>query len=146
MDHTSISALFQGWSGFAFPILTEAVGPSRGKKFRPSSVPSLLLDGNTAHSSGWWWESAGAFYFGGALYYNNSVLEYNPGRSSNFYRDSRSPCTVNACASPYNDCSYGCPRASEAWNKLTNSKAFLTAGIGLVSVAVFPPWDFIIVS
>jgi hypothetical protein len=82
-----------------------------------------------------WWDHAGAFYFGGSLYYpdaNSSLLQYNPGRSFNFWRDDRRPCSVNNCAAPYNDCAYGCPESKESWVRMTNSKAFLTAGVGVV--------------
>jgi hypothetical protein len=53
-----------GWAGFAFPNLLTPLGPSRSVKIRPSTVTGLLIDGNTAHSTGWWWKSASAFYFG----------------------------------------------------------------------------------
>lgn len=88
-----------------------------------------------------WWDHAGAFYFGGSLYYpdGSSLLQYNPGRSFNFWRDDRRPCSVNSCAAPYNDCAYGCPESKESWIRMTNSKAFLTAGAGVVRVRVeFP--------
>jgi hypothetical protein len=102
--------------------------------YRPANEISLRLDGNTAHSTGFWWDHAGAFYFGGSLYYpdGSSLLQYNPGRSFNFYRDDRRPCSVNNCAAPYNDCAYGCPESKESWVRMTNSKAFLTAGVGVV--------------
>jgi hypothetical protein len=49
-----------GWSGFAFPILPDAIGVSRSAAFHPHTRTTLLFDGNTARSSGWWWDSAGA--------------------------------------------------------------------------------------
>jgi len=49
-----------GWSGFAFPILPDAIGVSRSATFHPYTRTTLLFDGNTARSSGWWWDSAGA--------------------------------------------------------------------------------------
>jgi hypothetical protein len=86
-----------------------------------------MMDGNTAHSSGWWWGHAGAFYFGGSLYYNvNNTLEYNPGRSGD-----RSPCKVNACE--LGNCDWGCPADQRTSIRLTNTKAFLVTGVGLNS-------------
>jgi hypothetical protein len=117
----------QGWAGFAFPLLPTALQTFRTLVFRPSSVTSLTIDGNSAHSSGWWWGHAGAFYFGGELFYNgNNVLEYNPGRGG-----SRYPCKVNACA--LSNCDWGCPAEERAFLRITNSKAFLAAGVGLNS-------------
>jgi hypothetical protein len=131
----------QGWAGFAFPSLATALGPHRTLVFRPANEISLTLDGNTAHSTGMWWDHAGAFYFGGSLYYPDasSMLQYNPGRSFNFWRDDRRPCSVNSCAAPYNDCAYGCPESKESWVRMTNSKAFLTAGVGVVRLLALPP-------
>eukprot|EP00957_Ditylum_brightwellii_P046653 3540716-Ditylum_brightwellii.AAC.1 len=59
-----------GWAGFAFPTLHQPLGPNKNVNMRPSSRTSLIIDGNTAHSTGWWWKHAGAFYIGGALYYD----------------------------------------------------------------------------
>jgi hypothetical protein len=112
--HNSIigNAASGGYSGFSFPNLPSPTGLSRAVKLRPSSVPAKIIDGNTAHSTGWWWGQAGAFYFGGAFYYNkNGVLEYNPGRSF--------------------DSQHG--RNPETWTTMSNSKVFLTAGTALVS-------------
>jgi hypothetical protein len=134
-NHTCL--IQQGWSGFAFPSLRTPLGPHKDLVYRPSNAVGLKLDGNTAHSTGLWWTHAGAFYFGGALYYTDvakTKLQYNPGRSFDFYRDARRPCNVNACDEPHDDCAYGCPESQEAWLRMTNSKAFLTAGVGLVSV------------
>ena len=56
-----------GWSGFAFPVLQEPLGPHRDEAsfpqyagYNPSSRVSLAIDGNTAHSTAWWWSHAGA--------------------------------------------------------------------------------------
>jgi hypothetical protein len=92
------------------------------------------MDGNTVHSTAFWWSHAGGFYVGGALYYpeSSSKLQYNPGRSNEFLRDERKPCSVNACAPPHNDCVWGCPESDPVYGKMTNSKAFLIAGKGMV--------------
>lgn len=42
-------------AGFIYPVLTKAIGFSRGSKVVPASRPLLLFDGNTAHSSGYMW-------------------------------------------------------------------------------------------
>jgi hypothetical protein len=119
--------LAQGWAGFAFPMLKTALQSFRSLVFRPSSVTSLTIDGNTAHSSGWWWGHGCAFYFGGSLYYNsNNVMEYNAGRGGD-----RSPCKVNACE--LGNCDWGCPADQRTSIRITNTKAFLTAGVGLNS-------------
>jgi hypothetical protein len=49
----------------------------------PQAQPSLVFDGNTAHSSGYWWGQAACMYTGGQLMYNTTAptqLTYNPGR------------------------------------------------------------------
>ena len=114
-----------GWAGFAFPNLPEPLGPSRDIEIRPSSATSLTIDGNHAHSSAWWWYHTGGFYFGGALYYDSSnVLTYNPGRSFDFSNHNR-----NTCASTDDYCQ---PK-DRLWVRMTNSKAYLNAGVGLNS-------------
>jgi G8 domain len=124
-----------GWAGFAFPNLPRPIGIYRNVNMRPSSVmplPGNKLDGNTVHSSGWWWYHAGAFYFGGALYYNSqNVLEYNPGRSSNFNEHNRKTCAIDLCAQ--GDCNGWCPFEMQAFVRLSNSKAFLIPSVGLNS-------------
>ena len=96
-------------------------------KYRPSTVPSLKVDGNSAHSTGWFWKHAGGFYFGGALYYNdNGILEYNAGRDFNFSHHGRHPCRVNNCELR-GDCSK-CDEDDQAWVQVTNSKVFLVPG------------------
>jgi hypothetical protein len=88
-------------------------------------VPSLVIDGNTAHSTAFWWTDAGAFYVGGGLTYdNNGKLEYEAGRGAE-----RGPCkdfTDDSCGSWELD-----------WAKITNSKVFLSAGVGLVGVVLY---------
>lgn len=124
-----------GYSGFSFPNLAAPVGLHRHVNIRPSSVPSLLIDGNSAHSTGWWWHHAGGFYIGGALYFNedNQLLEYIPGRSMNFARDGRSVCSQNMCeTSPGGNCQQPCPNEHTGWLRISNTKIFLVAGIGLV--------------
>jgi len=71
-----------GYAGFAFPVLNRPIGLHKSMNMIPSSRTSLVIDGNTAHSSGWWWSHAPAFYFGGSLYYDadGETLVYNAGR------------------------------------------------------------------
>ena len=119
-----------GWAGFAFPNLLAPIGMSRDVKLRPSSVRELVIDGNTAHSTGWWWKHASAFYFGGSLYYNaEGVLEYQAGRDMG---NRRSTCLVDKCLSSAG-CGSFCSPWEQAWMRVSNSKAFLTPGIGLNS-------------
>jgi len=122
-----------GWSGFAFPLLAEPVGLHRGTRLRPSSELSLIIDGNTAHSSSWWWKHSAPFYFGGTLYYNDDdVLEYNAGRD--LTRPKRAPCVINKCKTIDGCAEYSwCQPFHQAWLKVTNTKAFLAAGVGLNS-------------
>jgi hypothetical protein len=118
-----------GWAGFAFPLLTTPLGFNRFMKFRPSNVRELLIDGNTAHSTAWWWKSASAFYFGGSIYYNDKgVLEYQAGRDM---VQRRSTCLVDKCS--HGDCGAFCKRSEQGWMKISNSKAFLIANVGLGS-------------
>jgi G8 domain len=122
-----------GWAGFHFPILDTPIGDItvRTMKYRPSSVTSLTIDGNTAHSSGWWWRNASPFYFGGALAYHNmttGILTYMSGR---VIQHKRNTCTVNACVY-YNDCAR-CEAFARRAVRITNTKSFLTAGASFVS-------------
>ena len=77
-----------------------------------------------------WWSHAGAFYLGGSLYYDSdgTTLVYNAGRDQSH---ERSPCLVDKCET--GDCDSWCGGTEEAWNKITNSKAFLVPSVGLNS-------------
>jgi hypothetical protein len=119
-----------GWAGFAFPNLLTPTGLSRKVNMRPSSVRELVIDGNTAHSTGWWWKHAAGFYFGGSLYYNEEgILEYQAGRDLD---NQRSTCLLDKCLSSAGCGSY-CSQSQQAWMSVSNTKAFLTPGIGLNS-------------
>ena len=97
--------------------------------YRPANADSLTFDGNTAHSTAWWWLDAGAFYIGGALYYDqNDKLVYDPGTSM---EARRTTCQVNNCL-VFNSCTKCDDNVTTAL-KMTNSKAFLAAGMALVS-------------
>jgi len=118
-----------GWAGFAFPVLYSPLGQHRNDNMRPANRLSLLIDGNTAHSTGWWWSHAGAFYFGGSLYYNaNDQLVYNAGRDQSH---NRKPCLVDKCAE--GNCDGYCQLYDQAWNKITNSKTYLVPSVGIGS-------------
>ena len=43
-----------GWSGFIFPGILTPTGQSRGVNLVPQNRPTLVFEGNTAHSSGYW--------------------------------------------------------------------------------------------
>jgi hypothetical protein len=120
-----------GWAGFAFPNLREPIGIHRGGvNIRPSSVTALTIDGNMAHSTAWWWYHAAAFYWVGSLYYNDEdILEYNAGRDQN---NERVNCNVNKCETEGN-CDEYCSPAEHNWITITNTKAFLVAGVGFGS-------------
>jgi hypothetical protein len=111
-----------GWSGFAFPVLNKPVGLHRDLvDFNPSERTTLEVDGNTAHSTAHFWEHAAGFYFGGSLYYNgDGVLEYNAGRDRT---NNRNPCIVDEDTA----------KCEAAWNRITNSKIFLVANVGIGS-------------
>jgi len=121
-----------GWSGFAFPNLPSPVGLSKDVNIRPSSALPLTIDGNTAHSTSWWWYHTGGFYFGGALYYDNDVFTYNPGRSFDFNNHGRSTCAFDFCANT-GSCFGWCSAQDKLWVRLTNTKSYLNAGVGLNS-------------
>lgn len=103
----------------------------RTSGYRPYFETNLIIDGNTAHSSGWWWYHAGAFYFGGDLYYNSAgLLEYNAGRGG----IGRSPCIKDPCLPTDTSCpTWECTTAQQSWLRITNTKTFLNAGVGMVS-------------
>jgi G8 domain len=116
-----------GWAGYAFPNLDSPVGLSRNVNMRPSSGLGNTIDGNTAHSTGWWWYHGAGFYFGGALFFDESnVLTYNPGRQ---FLSSRSPCSRNLCAE--GNCGDYCLVPDQRWLRISNSKTYLIAGVGL---------------
>lgn len=120
-----------GWAGFAMPVFHSPIGPHKDENMRPANRLAKTFDGNTAHSTGWWWSHAGAFYSGGALYYadeGRTLLEYNAGRDSR----SRSPCLEDKCVTR-NNCDEYCHEGERAWNKVSNSKVFLTPSPGLNS-------------
>jgi len=73
-----------GWSGFAFPSLEEVIGDQKGYNdaYIPMDRPSLSIDGNSAHSTGYWWNLGSCFYNGGFLRYSGSTLVYNGGRNT----------------------------------------------------------------
>jgi len=41
-----------GWAGFAFPNMPKPIGPSRDIAVIPMERPTLLFEGNSAHSAG----------------------------------------------------------------------------------------------
>jgi len=108
-----------GWAGFAMPNLHEAIGPHRKEDFSPRERTVLEFDGNIAHSTAHFWDSSAAFYFGGSLYYDGDELVYNAGRD-NDAKDRKMPCI--------NDENGKCQKA---WNRITNTKVFLTARVGI---------------
>ena len=127
-----------GWAGFAFANLHRPLGVHRNEAIRPSSQTALTIDGNTAHSTGWWWpQHAPGFYFGGALYFESenedAKLLYNAGRDQ---ANNRMTCTINKCSldnGGVRSCSNWCPDYQREPITVTNTKAFLIAGVGLNS-------------
>lgn len=77
-----------GWSGIQFPVLPEPVDKTlRFNGVVPKDRPSLLITGNSIHSSSWFAQNSGAMYEGGSLYWATSDTEsetliYNAGRVS----------------------------------------------------------------
>ena len=123
----------KGWAGFAFPVLPNALQTFRSSGYFPASETGMIIDGNTAHSTGWWWSFGSGFYFGGDLYYNdNGVLEYDPGRGRTLIRNTCN--TMTQCGGVF--CN-ACKMADKRWLRVTNSKSFLIAGTGMVSLLYF---------
>ena len=77
-----------GWSGIQFPVLPEPADKMlRYNGVVPKDRPSLLITGNSIHSSSWFAQNSGAMYEGGSLYWatsdvNSETLIYNAGRVS----------------------------------------------------------------
>jgi len=75
-----------GWAGMQFPILPQPVDPNlRFNGVVPKDRPSLLISGNSVHSSSWFGVNTGSFYSGGSLYWeeddvNSTTMKYNAGR------------------------------------------------------------------
>ena len=63
---------------------------------------------------------------------DNNKLKYNAGRELSG-KGSRTPCKIDMCLVNPNFCDLDCQVEDHAWNRITNTKAFLTAGIGLQS-------------
>ena len=70
------------------------------------------------------------FYFGGSFYYkSDGLMRYNPGRAL-YGRGARSPCSKwTDCAGP--GCT--CREENQIPLNVTNTKSFLTAGVGFNS-------------
>lgn len=73
----------------------------------------------------------GHFSWSFTLIEYRSPIAYNAGRSFNFSRDDRNTCLIDLC--DQGDCNGWCGRSHEGYVRLTNSKVFLTASIGLNS-------------
>ena len=77
-----------GWSGIQFPVLPEPADKTlRFNGVVPKDRPSLLITGNSIHSSSWFAANSGAMYEGGSLYWDeddvdSETLIYNAGRVS----------------------------------------------------------------
>lgn len=73
-----------GWAGFSFPNLPAPIGISRTWWGSPMQRPTLVFQGNTAHSSGYLFPGGGCMYTGGKLYYptGSNLLSYDNGRYS----------------------------------------------------------------
>jgi len=77
-----------GWAGIQFPVLPEPADKMlRFNGVVPKDRPSLLITGNSIHSSSWFAKNSGAMYEGGSLYWeesdvNSETLIYNAGRVS----------------------------------------------------------------
>jgi len=75
-----------GWAGIQFPVLPEPADKLlRYNGVVPKDRTSLLITGNSVHSSGWFGANQGAVYAGGALFWDESdveslTLKYNGGR------------------------------------------------------------------
>ena len=71
--------------------------------------------------------------FGGALYIDkeDNKLKYNAGRELSNLGD-RNPCEIDMCKENPSWCAL-CNEKDHAWNKITNTKAFLVPGVGLQS-------------
>ena len=75
-----------GFQGIQFPVLPEPNDPNlRYNGVVPRERPSLLITGNSVHSTGWYATNVGAVYEGGALYWeeddtDSTTLVYNAGR------------------------------------------------------------------
>lgn len=120
-----------GWSGFAMPVFHRPTGPHKDLNYRPANRLTKVIDGNTAHSTGFWWRHAGAFYSGGSLFFgdaNDSYLKYNAGRDQ---AHERSPCLIDMCQN--GGCGNYCQSYNKAWNKISNSKVFLVPSTGMNS-------------
>jgi hypothetical protein len=138
--------LKQGWAGFAFPLLPRALQTfTLATNYTPATASGHIIDGNTAHSTGWWWGFGSGFYFGGDLYYDKGgspflgndlilnqtgTLTYGPGRSVTL---SRNPCYKLPPTCKNNAYCNVCSNSERRWLQLTNSKSFLIAGTGIVS-------------
>lgn len=77
-----------GWSGIQFPVLPQPADKTlRFNGVVPKDRPSLLISGNSVHSSSWFAANSGAVYEGGSLYWgeedvDSETLVYNAGRVS----------------------------------------------------------------
>eukprot|EP01084_Bolivina_argentea_P204467 349184_1 len=85
-----------GWSGFAFPNIPYPLGFWHGDDLgnnNPLNRPTLVFDGNTAHSSGFYWhDHGGCMYCGAWLVQETSddppTFTYKSGRERRQTKDS----------------------------------------------------------
>lgn len=62
-----------GWAGIQFPVLPEPADKSlRFNGVVPKDRPSLLITGNSLHSSSWFAQLSGGMYEGGSLYWDEA--------------------------------------------------------------------------
>lgn len=118
-----------GWAGFAFPNLPAPKGFFRTvNNFVPKNRPTLLFQGNSAHSTGFWQSHAAGVYLGGNLKTDATTGNtiYTAGR----FLPARDTCNDTTIGSSVNN--KGCPAANRIWNKFFDTKVFLS-NVGLQS-------------
>eukprot|EP01125_Pyxidicula_operculata_P020153 TRINITY_DN7392_c0_g1_i1.p1 TRINITY_DN7392_c0_g1~~TRINITY_DN7392_c0_g1_i1.p1 ORF type:complete len:1411 (+),score=306.06 TRINITY_DN7392_c0_g1_i1:3-4235(+) len=110
-----------GWSGFSFPNLYYPIGPSNVLSMDPSGKPTLVFEGNTAHSSGYYWSMGTCIYIGGKLSEdasNNNILKYNSGRNARATR-------LQLSTETYSNSQWNSWASPNEWMKINNTKVFL---------------------
>lgn len=104
-----------GWAGMQLPVFPQPIDPTlRFNGVVPKDRPTLLISGNSVHSSGFFSQNSGAVYAGGSLYWEendeaSTTLKYNAGRVG----------SIRLTRSSKND------DGSDAWLQITNTTVWL---------------------
>jgi len=121
-----------GWAGMQFPILPQPADPKlRFNGVVPKDRPSLLISGNSVHSSSWFGLNTGSYYSGGSLYWEEDdsqsvTLKYNAGRvgTARLTRDTKGDGGENVWFKVYNSTAWLVNVGATGWGRRSEYRGF----------------------